>query len=202
MKIQKFFIINLIFLSVFVNAYSEETNDTKKGLTSPLDNRFFSIGLFSSADSLKTSVNLEFGFKLFKVNNFEMKSYTSIVGSKIYDDNPQMYELGFMEKFTFGGADEYKDKISVSRYGFAFVSFGFLSFDADRSGKFLFAKPFYWEVGGGAGFNINISRHVAIILEFGGGLHMVVHGKELGYPSKVNKVGFGRMSLGGRYYIN
>ncbi len=202
MKIQKFFIINLIFLSVFANAYSEETNDTKKGLTSPLDNRFFSIGLFSSADSLKTSVNLEFGFKLFKVNNFEMKSYTSIVGSKIYDDNPQMYELGFMEKFTFGGADEYKDKISVSRYGFAFVSFGFLSFDADRSGKFLFAKPFYWEVGGGAGFNINISRHVAIILEFGGGLHMVVHGKELGYPSKVNKAGFGRMSLGGRYYIN
>lgn len=200
MKIQKIFIINLIFLSVFTKAYCEQTNNTKKSLTSPLDNRFFSIGLFSSADSLKTSVNLEFGFKLFKVNNFEMKSYTSIVGSKIYDDNPRMYELGFMEKFTFGGADKYNDKISVSRYGFAFVSFGFLSFDADRSGKFLFSKPFYWEIGGGAGFNINISRHVAIILEFGGGMHMVANG--LGYPAKVNKAGFGRMSLGGRYYIN
>ncbi len=200
MKIQKIFIINLIFLSVFTKAYCEQTNNTKKSLTSPLDNRFFSIGLFSSADSLKTSVNLEFGFKLFKVNNFEMKSYTSIVGSKIYDDNPRMYELGFMEKFTFGGADKYNDKISVSRYGFTFVSFGFLSFDADRSGKFLFAKPFYWEIGGGAGFNINISRHVAIILEFGGGMHMVANG--LGYPAKVNKAGFGRMSLGGRYYIN
>lgn len=200
MKIQKIFIINLIFLSVFTKAYCEQTNNTKKSLTSPLDNRFFSIGLFSSADSLKTSVNLEFGFKLFKVNNFEMKSYTSIVGSKIYDDNPRMYELGFMEKFTFGGADKYNDKISVSRYGFTFVSFGFLSFDADRSGKFLFAKPFYWEIGGGAGFNINISRHVAIILEFGGGMHMVANGLE--YPAKVNKAGFGRMSLGGRYYIN
>lgn len=205
MKIQKFFIINLILLIMFANIYCEETketNNTKKGLTSPLDNRFFSIGLFSSADSLKTSVNVEFGFKLFKFNNLEMKSYTSIVGSKIYDDNPQMYELGFMQKFTFGGIDEYKDKITVSRYGFAFVSFGVLSFDANGFGKVLFSKPFYWEIGGGAGFNINVSRRVAIILEFGGGMHMVSKGKELGYPAKVNKAGFGRMSLGGRYYIN
>ena len=200
MKIYKFLIISAIFLSFFIKAYSEETN--KKGLKSPLDNRFFSIGLFSSADSFKTSVNLEFGFKLFKYNNFEMKSYTSIVGSKIYDDSPNLYELGFMEKLTFGGVDEYTGKISVSRYGFAFTSFGFLSFDADRSGKFLFSKPFYWEIGGGAGFNINISKSVAIILEFGGGIHMVVQGKELGYPAKVNKAGFGRISLGGRYYIN
>ena len=90
MKINKFLIISAIFLSCFLKLYCEETN--KKGLKSPLDNRFFSIGLFSSADSIKTSVNLEFGFKLFKFNNFEMKSYTSIVGSKIYDDNPKMYE--------------------------------------------------------------------------------------------------------------
>lgn len=200
MKINKFLIMSVIFLSFFGKLYCEETN--KKGLKSPLDNRFFSIGLFSSADSVKTSVNLEFGFKLFKFNNFEMKSYTSIVGSKIYDDNPQMYELGFMEKITFGGVDEYTDKISVGRYGFAFASLGFLSFDADKSGKVLFSKPLYWEVGGGAGFNINISRHVAIVLEFGGGLHMVVDGKNLGYPSKINKAGFGRISLGGRYYIN
>lgn len=200
MKINKFLIISVIFLSFFAKLYSEETN--KKGLQSPLDNRFFSISLFSGADSIKTSVNLEFGFKLFKFNNFEMKSYTSISGSKIYDDSPQMYELGFMEKLTFGGVDEYTGKISASRYGFMFASFGFLSFDADKSGKFLFSKPFYWEIGGGAGFNINVSKHVAILLEFGGGLHIVVDGKNLGYPAKVNKVGFGRISLGGRYYIN
>ena len=103
----KSLIISAIFLSCFSKLYCDETN--KKGLKSPLDNRFFSIGLFSSADSIKTSVNLEFGFKLFKFNNFEMKSYTSIVGSKIYDDNPKMYELGFMEKLTFGGVDEYKE---------------------------------------------------------------------------------------------
>ena len=200
MKINKFLIISVVFLSFFAKLYSEETN--KKGLQSPLDNRFFSISLFSGADSIKTSVNLEFGFKLFKFNNFEMKSYTSISGSKIYDDSPQMYELGFMEKLTFGGVDEYTGKISASRYGFMFASFGFLSFDADKSGKFLFSKPFYWEIGGGAGFNINVSKHVAILLEFGGGLHIVVDGKNLGYPAKVNKVGFGRISLGGRHYIN
>lgn len=200
MKINKFLIISVVFLSFFAKLYSEETN--KKGLQSPLDNRFFSISLFSGADSIKTSVNLEFGFKLFKFNNFEMKSYTSISGSKIYDDSPQMYELGFMEKLTFGGVDEYTGKISASRYGFMFASFGFLSFDADKSGKFLFSKPFYWEIGGGAGFNINVSKHVAILLEFGGGLHIVIDGKNLGYPAKVNKVGFGRISLGGRYYIN
>ncbi|TKZ36038.1 hypothetical protein [Brachyspira catarrhinii] len=203
MQINKFLIISAIFLSCFAKLYCEETNgNNKKGLQSPLDNRFFSIGLFSSADSVKTSVNLEFGFKLFKFNNFEMKSYTSIVGSKIYDDSPQMYELGFMEKITFGGVDEYKDKISVGRYGFAFVSLGALSFNANKDSKFLFSKPLYWEVGGGAGFNINISRHVTILLEFGGGLHIVVDGKNLGYPSKINKAGFGRISLGGRYYIN
>lgn len=213
MKIQKIltkvfiiFIINMIFLCVFANIndiYGQETNESeKKGLRKPLDNRFFSIGLFSSADSFKTSVNLEFGFKLFKYNNFEMKSYTSIVGSKIYDDNPNMYELGFMEKITFGGVDEWTGKISVARYGFMFGSFGWLSFNANKDGKVLFSRPFYWEIGGGAGFNINISRHVAIILEFGGGMHMVVNGKELGYPAKVNKAGYGRMSVGGRYYIS
>lgn len=199
-KINKFLIINAIFLISFSKLYCEETN--KKGLKSPLDNRFFSIGLFSSADSIKTSVNLEFGFKLFKFNNFEMKSYTSISGSKIYDDNPNLYELGFMEKLTFGGVDEYNDKISASRYGFIFASFGFLSFDADKSGKVLFSKPIYWEIGGGAGFNINVSKYVGILLEFGGGLHMVVDGKNLGYPAKINKAGFGRISLGARYYIN
>ena len=196
-------VINIIFLSLFDILYSQEENNNneKKGFQSVLDNRFFSIGLFSSADSIKTSVNIEFGFKLMKYNNFQIKSYTSIVGSKIYDDSPQMYQLGLMQKFIFGGDDEYKGTIGVSRYGFAFGSFGFLSFDADKSGKFLFSAPYYFEVGGGAGFNINVSEHVAILLEFGGGLHMVINGKELGYPEKINKAGFGGMSIGARYYF-
>ena len=195
--------VNMIFLSLFCNKlYSQENdNNEKKGFQSVLDNRFFSIGLFSSADSIKTSVNIEFGFKLMKYNNFQIKSYTSVVGSKIYDDSPQMYQLGLMQKLTFGGDDEYKGTISISRYGFAFGSFGFLSFDADKSGKFLFSAPYYFEVGGGAGFNINVNKHVAILLEFGGGLHMVINGKELGYPAKINKAGFGRMSIGARYYF-
>lgn len=196
------FIANIIFLALFESAYSQEKENTdKKGFQSVLDNRFFSIGLFSSADSIKTTVNIEFGFKLMKYNNFQIKSYTAVTGSKIYDDSPQMYQLGVMQKFTFGGDDEYKGSISISRYGFAFASFGFLSFNADRSGKFLFSAPYYWEVGGGAGFNINVSKHVAIVLEFGGGLHLVPDGKELGYPEKINKAGFGRISIGGRYYF-
>ncbi len=196
-------IVNIIFLSLLCNKlYSQENdNNEKKGFQSVLDNRFFSIGLFSSADSIKTSVNIELGFKLMKYNNFQIKSYTSVVGSKIYDDSPQMYQLGLMQKFIFGGDDEYKGTIGVSRYGFAFGSFGFLSFYADKSGKFLFSEPYYFEVGGGAGFNINVSEHVGIILEFGGGLHMVINGKELGYPEKINKAGFGRMSIGARYYF-
>ena len=196
-------VINIIFLSLFDILYSQEKNNNneKKGFQSVLDNRFFSIGLFSSADSIKTSVNIEFGFKLMKYSHFQIKSYTSVVGSKIYDDNPQMYQLGIMQKFIFGGDDEYKGAISISRYGFAFGSFGFLSFDADKSGKFLFSAPYYFEVGGGAGFNINVNKHVAILLEFGGGLHMVINGKELGYPAKINKAGFGRMSIGARYYF-
>ncbi|TVL62776.1 hypothetical protein A9X75_03660 [Brachyspira hyodysenteriae] len=207
MKILRYiFIVNILFFNLFTIVYSEDNKENKesnekKGFRSVLDNRFFSIGLFSSADSIKTTVNIEFGFKIMKYNNFQIKSYTAVTGSKIYDDSTQMYQLGLMQKFTFGGDDEYKGEISISRYGFAFFSFGFLSFDPDKSGKFLFASPYYWEVGGGAGFNINVSKHVGIVLEFGGGLHLVPDGKELGYPAKINKAGFGRMSIGGRYYF-
>ena len=51
-------VINIIFLSLFDILYSQEKNNNneKKGFQSVLDNRFFSIGLFSSADSIKTSV--------------------------------------------------------------------------------------------------------------------------------------------------
>lgn len=200
MKMFKYVVmINIISISFFDMAYTEE--DKKNKIVSGLDNRFFSIGLYSSADTVKTSVNIEFGFKLFKYNNFEMKSYTAIVGSKIYDDNPDMYELGLMQKITFGSRDEYEDKISISRYGFAFGSFGFLSFTPNGYHKFLFAAPYYWEIGGGAGFNINVSRHAAIVLEFGGGLHSVINGGELGYPKKINSAGFGRISIGTRYYF-
>lgn len=72
-------IINIISLSFCDIAYSEE-DDKKNRLVSGLDNRFFSIGVYSSADTIKTSVNIELGFKLFKYNNFEMKSYTSVIG--------------------------------------------------------------------------------------------------------------------------
>ena len=199
MKICKYvIIINIVLLSSFEIVYTEEE---KKDKISSIDNRFFSIGLYSSADTIKTSVNIELGFKLFQYKNFEMKSYTSIIGSKIYDDNPDMYELGMMQKFTFGDRNIYTDSISVSRYGFAFVSVGFLSFDPDKSGKFLFSHPLYWEVGGGAGFNINVSKHVGIVLEFGGGLHDICNGSKLGYPKKLNMAGFGRISVGVRYYI-
>ena len=192
-------IVNIFVFSFFDIIYTEE--EKRNAIESPIDNRFFSIGLYSSADTIKTSVNIEFGFKIFKYNNFEMRSYTSVVGSKIYDDNPDLYELGFMQKITFGSKDLYEDRISISRYGFAFGSFGFISFNSNTSHKFLFAEPFYWEVGGGAGFNINVSRHSSIVLEFGGGLHDIINGSKLGYPRKLNMIGFGRISIGTRYYF-
>lgn len=192
-------IVNIFVFSFFDIIYTEE--EKRNAIESPIDNRFFSIGLYSSADTIKTSVNIEVGFKIFKYNNFEMRSYTSVVGSKIYDDNPDLYELGFMQKITFGSKDLYKDTISISRYGFAFGSFGFISFNSNTSHKFLFAEPFYWEVGGGAGFNINVSRHSSIVLEFGGGLHDIINGSKLWYPRKLNMIGFGRISIGTRYYF-
>ncbi|MEI0530420.1 hypothetical protein R4I97_02545 [Brachyspira pilosicoli] len=192
-------IVNIFIFSFFDIIYTEE--EKRNAIESPIDNRFFSIGLYSSADTIKTSVNIELGFKLFKYNNFEMKSYTSIVGSKIYDDNPDLYELGFMQKITFGSRDSYDEKISISRYGFAFGSFGFISFNPNTSHKFLFEEPFYWEVGGGAGFNINVSKHSSIVLEFGGGIHDIINGAKLGYPRKLNMAGFGRISIGTRYYF-
>ena len=65
MKVYKYFVIvNIISLSFFDIAYTEE-EDKKNKVVSGMDNRFFSIGLYSSADTIKTSVNIEFGFKLF-----------------------------------------------------------------------------------------------------------------------------------------
>ena len=169
---------------ISVKEADELTSEEEKGgFTTEKDNRFFSVG-----------------FKLFKKDDFEMKSFTAIVGSKIYDDEPNLYELGLMQKFTFGGKDIYLDEISISRYGFMFGSFGLLAFDQNKAPKFLFSAPFYWEIGGGAGFNINVSKAVAIVMEFGGGMHMIGDGKT-DYPSKVSKAGYGRMSLGGRYYF-
>ena len=79
MKICKYvIIINIVLLSSFEIVYTEEE---KKDKISSIDNRFFSIGLYSSADTIKKSVNIELGFKLLQYKNFVMKSYTSIIGS-------------------------------------------------------------------------------------------------------------------------
>ena len=108
---------------ISVEEADELTSEEEKGgFTTEKDNRFFSVGLFSSADSIKTSVNVELGFKLFKKGDFEMKSFTAIVGSKIYDDEPNLYELGLMQKFTFGGKD-----ISSPSEGRIFTWMKFLS---------------------------------------------------------------------------
>lgn len=159
---------------------------------------FFSLGLFSSTDSVKTTVNLEAGFTVYRKNNFQIRSLTAITGSKIFADEPNLYQLGLMEKITFGQIDYYKDAITSSRYGFFFTSFGFMAFDKNKEEKFLFAKPYYWEIGGGAGVNIRLSKGVAFLGEMGGGLHVVT---EEDFWKKLKKAGFGRMSLGLRYFL-
>lgn len=170
------------------------------------EKKLFSLGLVSSVDSIKTSVNLEVGFTIFSTEKFQMRSLTSISGSKIFDDEPNLYQLGLMEKITFGQSEtsvidqEKGFKISASRYGFFFTSFGFMAFDKNRESKFLFSSPYYWEIGGGAGLNLRLTQIVAFVAEVGGGLHIVNDGKE-DFIKKLQKAGFGRMSLGFRYYI-
>lgn len=173
------------------------TTSNSPGLPSK-HNNFLSLGIFSSADSIKTSVNLEVGLTLFSNERFQLRSLTAITGSKIFDDEPNLYQLGLMEKLTFGQVDSYSQPISATRYGFCFASFGFMSFDRNRTSKFLFSPPYYWEVGGGAGVNIRMSQMVALIAEIGGGLHIV---PEEGFVKKLRKAGFGRMSLGFRYFF-
>lgn len=162
------------------------------------DRDFLSLGLFSSADSIKTSVNLELGLTIYANQRFQVRSLTAIAGSKVYDDEPNLYQLGLMEKLTFGQVDSYNGGISAARYGFCFASFGFMSFDQNKASKFLFSPPYYWEVGGGAGVNIRMSQMTALMVEVGGGLHLV---PEDGFLKKVQKAGFGRMSLGFRYFL-
>lgn len=161
---------------------------------------FLTLGLLSSADSIKTSVNLEVGLVAFSGSRFQVQSYTSLSGGKVFDDKPDLYQLALMEKLTFGQRGGYDGGISASRYGFFFASFGFMSFDRSKDSKFLFSPPYFWEIGGGAGANIRLSQAVALVAEVGGGLHVTGDGKD-GFVEKLQKAGFGRMSLGFRYHL-
>ncbi|MBR6566368.1 MAG: hypothetical protein IKK79_06115 [Spirochaetaceae bacterium] len=180
---------------IFANSNNEILSQKKQ-----IEGDFFSYGIFSSIDSIKTTVNLEVGFSLYRKNDFQIKSLTSIAGSKIFDDESNLYQLGLMEKITFGQTDFYQNEITSSRYGFFFASFGFMSFDKNRQTKFLFASPYYWEIGGGAGVNIRLKKTVAFLAELGGGLHLVQNGKG-DFIKKLQKAGFGRMSMGFRYFL-
>ena len=162
---------------IFANSNNEILSQKKQ-----IEGDFFSYGIFSSIDSIKTTVNLEVGFSLYRKNDFQIKSLTSITGSKIFDDESNLYQLGLMEKITF------------------VASFGFMSFDKNRQTKFLFASPYYWEIGGGAGVNIRLKKTVAFLAELGGGLHLVQNGKG-DFIKKLQKAGFGRMSMGFRYFL-
>lgn len=189
-----FFVVMCLLLSFQLSLYS----NTKQ-------KNFFSLGLVSTADSIKTSVNLEVGFTVYANQKFQVRSLTSIAGSKIFDDEPNLYQLGLMEKITFGQNELYDAEkaqvgISASRYGFFFTSFGFMAFDKNRQTKFLFSSPYYWEIGGGAGVNLRLNQTVAFLAEVGGGLHIVDRG-EGDFIKKLQKAGFGRMSLGFRYFI-
>lgn len=191
------FILSFVLGCVQLLAATEGTPQ-ETGSSVRQHNNFLSLGLFSSADSIKTSVNLELGLTIYANQRFQVRSLTAITGSKVYDNEPNLYQLGLMEKLTFGQVDAYTGGISAVRYGFCFASFGFMSFDRNRASKFLFSPPYYWEVGGGAGVNIRMSKMVALVAEVGGGLHLV---PQEGFLKKLRKAGFGRMSLGFRYFL-
>lgn len=195
----KYSIFFLCFLLVFSSCLPAlEEIALEKDTILQKHSNFLSLGLFSSADSIKTSVNLELGLTIFSNERFQLRSLTAITGAKVYDDEPNLYQLGLMEKLSFGQVDAYTGGISAARYGFCFASFGFMSFDRNGASKFLFSPPYYWEVGGGAGVNIRMSKMAALVAEVGGGLHLV---PEDGFLKKLRKAGFGRMSLGFRYFL-
>lgn len=77
------------------------------------NNNFLSLGIFSSTDSIKTSVNLEVGLTIYSNERFQLRSLTAITGSKIFDDEPNLYQLGLMEKLTFGQVDSCSQPISA-----------------------------------------------------------------------------------------
>lgn len=196
MKYRLFIVLATLFCAGATFADDQEATFQKE----PIETDFFSFGIFSSADSIKTTVNIEVGFSLYGKDDFQVKSFTSITGSKVFDEEPNLYQLGLMEKITFGQTDFYQNEITSSRYGFFFASFGFMSFDKNRQTKFLFASPYYWEIGGGAGVNIRLKKTVAFLAELGGGLHLVQNGKG-DFIKKLQKAGFGRMSMGFRYFL-
>ncbi len=161
--------------------------------------KIFSIGLYGSVDTIKTSVNLEFGFRIVKFRNFEIRSYTSVVWYQLLGGFPDLYMLGMSEKFSFGQARKKTDGIEIIRYGFAFFSFGALGFNADGSSKELFTSPVFYEVGGGAGFHIYVTHYVGIVLEFGGGLNAIIG--ENNYQENIAHAAFGKISVGSRYHF-
>ncbi len=189
-----------IFLLHGVLLYADQEDSRDKADDGSLGGDFLTLGLLSNADSIKTSVNLEVGLVAFRGSRFQVQSYTSLSGGKVFDDKPDLYQLALMEKLTFGQKSGYDGGISASRYGFFFASFGFMSFNKERGSKFLFSPPYFWEIGGGAGANIRLSPAVALVAEVGGGLHITGDGKE-DFMKKLQKAGFGRMSLGFRYHL-
>ncbi len=160
-----------------------------------------SLGLLSTFDSMQTSLSVEFGTNIFNIRSFQVGSLTTVTGAKIYDETPNLFHLGLTQKFTFGKFSGYNGAMNTGRYGFVSTAFGFMSFDKNKESKFLFDSPYYWEIGGGAGFNIWISPKSSIVLETGGGMHMVFGEGKTGFPKKLLKTGYARMSLGSRFFF-
>ncbi len=161
---------------------------------------FLSAALYSSVDSIKTSVNIDFGYPIYRFEKFQIMANTSIVGYKLFDsNNPNLYMLGFGQRVSFGKRRKNFGEIEITRYGFTFFSIGWLSFDENKRSKQLFSLPLFYEVGGGAGFNIFATDNMSIILEVGGGMNKVIG--ENGYFENIKNGAFGRISVGSRYYF-
>ena len=201
-------ILCLLILAILmdINIFSQEntnkkTDDNKtEKIEKEVKEKIFSIGLYSSVDSIKTSVNIEFGFPIVRFSKFEIRSLTSIVGYKMFDsEDPELYMIGLSEKISFGDRKKDMDGIQITKYGFSFFSIGVLGFKANKSHKYLFSMPLFYEIGGGAGFNIFVTKHLSILLEFGGGLNKVIGDND--YPKNIASGSFGRISAGTKYYF-
>ncbi len=107
--------------------------------------------------------------------------------------------FGFGQRLSFGRKRQNVGQVEITRYGFTFFSIGWMSFDSEKNPKFLFTTPLFYEVGGGAGFNIFATDYMSIILEIGGGVNKVIGDND--YFGNMKSGAFGKISVGSRYYF-
>ncbi len=196
------FILSVLFINMLITLclFAEQKTMVEDSQDIEQAEKLFSAALYSSIDSIKTSVNIDFSYPIYIFEKFAIRANTSVIGYKLFDgNNPNLYMFGFGQRISFGRLRKNFGQVEITRYGFTFFSIGWMSFDEDKNSKKLFTMPLFYEVGGGAGFNIFATDNMSIVLEVGGGMNKVIGKNE--YFGNMKSGAFGKTSVGSRYYF-